>query len=873
MSDIGDDDDAKKPEYQPRGGIEQSAFDHLEREFQEVLQELQNDRALDRFRMEYEKLHRALKKSHESEKRLIKKCRELNAEIVTNAAKVQNALQMNEEDQNLIIALKQEIDKAWKMVDASQEKEAKAKENIQQLKLEIGHLSGIVEQGVTLTMGQDTQVADLEQEKEELTKERDRHMFALMDMKKELGEWQEKSKAAEAEKINLEHECGVLKDQLSAKRGECDREMKKKERLEREIKDVKHSLDQKQNEVKDKLVILAEQQEVVSKLENQLREQKGILEKTTKDFEFANQKVAKMQGDLEEQINNNTQLLAENSQKQVELKLKEDEIEFLKQEVFRVNKIREATVAKLKTVEKQKEDVERQREELISETLKLERDVETQHKASEHERKRLEESIRERDVLNKMKTQAEDQTQKQADLVKINEVAVHNLETEISLYKVAAMKQDKQIEKLELERQKFGAEASKSANNYMKSLDEIRNRELQIMELQKKLLESESKIKQQQNLYETVRTERNLYSKNLVQAQDEIDEMKRKFKVMAHLVEQLKEEVASRDHALMKEHEDHLKVEKEREILKGDLSKIHVQIKEAEDKIAESMAQIENLNHIVSEADDEQARQKKEMEVIKGERDILAAQLIRRNEELALLYEKVRIQGSTLLKGQIQYRDRLDELRVLKITLTDQKRQLALVHGSMKNIDVLKREVHNMSRELIQERTKVKALSEELETPMNVHRWRKLEGTDPNRYDMILKIQTLQKRLILKTEEVVEKDLMIQEKEKLYIELRNILARQPGPEAQEHLTTLSRDVTEKTRQLKAVTSELHMTQGQINDFKKEIQSLNEELMNAKSKYFEIRKNVGKRGNMETPHPDPATGQPIHAVSTMGGGFK
>lgn len=48
----------------------------------------------------------------------------------------------------------------------------------------------------------------------------------------------------------------------------------------------------------------------------------------------------------------------------------------------------------------------------------------------------------------------------------------------------------------------------------------------------------------------------------------------------------------------------------------------------------------------------------------------------------------------------------------------------------------------------------VKALSEELETPMNVHRWRKLEGTDPNRYEMILKIQTLQKRLILKTEEV-----------------------------------------------------------------------------------------------------------------------
>lgn len=43
-----------------------------------------------------------------------------------------------------------------------------------------------------------------------------------------------------------------------------------------------------------------------------------------------------------------------------------------------------------------------------------------------------------------------------------------------------------------------------------------------------------------------------------------------------------------------------------------------------------------------------------------------------------------------------------------------------------------------------------------------VHRWRKLEGSDPVTYEMIQKIQTLQKRLIGKTEEVVEKDMLIQ---------------------------------------------------------------------------------------------------------------
>lgn len=58
----------------------------------------------------------------DNEKRLGKKCRELNGEIVSNAAKVQTALRLSEEDQATIIALKREIEKAWKMVDASHEK-------------------------------------------------------------------------------------------------------------------------------------------------------------------------------------------------------------------------------------------------------------------------------------------------------------------------------------------------------------------------------------------------------------------------------------------------------------------------------------------------------------------------------------------------------------------------------------------------------------------------------------------------------------------------------------------------------------------------------------------------------------------------------
>lgn len=81
---------------------------------------------------------------------------------------------------------------------------------------------------------------------------------------------------------------------------------------------------------------------------------------------------------------------------------------------------------------------------------------------------------------------------------------------------------------------------------------------------------------------------------------------------------------------------------------------------------------------------------------------------------------------------------------------------------------------------------------------------------------MIQKIQTLQKRLISKTEEVVERDLLIQEKEKLYVELKNILARQPGPEVAEQLSTYQANMREKNKQMKSMASELNVYQAQVH---------------------------------------------------------
>lgn len=77
------------------------------------------------------------------------------------------------------------------------------------------------------------------------------------------------------------------------------------------------------------------------------------------------------------------------------------------------------------------------------EVAHLEREIDSLKRAVDGERKKADGLIRERDLLNKLKTQAEHATHKQIDLIKINENTKRNLEQEMNGYKSEAQKQAK----------------------------------------------------------------------------------------------------------------------------------------------------------------------------------------------------------------------------------------------------------------------------------------------------------------------------------------------------------------------------------------------------------------------------------------------
>ncbi|XP_026707096.1 cilia- and flagella-associated protein 58 [Athene cunicularia] len=817
--------------------LEESAFEALEKDFQEVINLLKGDKTLEKFRIEYEKLHAVMKKSHENENRLMEKCKELNAELVVNSSKVAVLTKLSKDDQGTISSMKTELEKAWKMVDTAYGKEQKAKETINSLQEEISRLSNLVEQESGLSLGWEHNIQDLLKLKEEITKERDQLLSEVVKLRQSLTQATEQQQDAERAKNEADQSIMQLQQEIQLHQNEASREARMKEKMEKDLKNLLAEVDNKEAEIKNLQQHIQRNKEEQLNMEQHLKDQKILNEKAGKELEQLQMRNNKLMQESEQHRVMFKEVMQDIQQKTAELKTRDDEVTQMRLEISKLNKVRDVLQNKLSVAEEQKVNAGHERNTLKNQISGLERDLEAAKKQAEIDKRAVDELMRERDMLSKNLVKATSATQKQIGLVKLHEQSKKNLEGEIQGYKNEAQKQRNIIYQLEKERDCFINDNNELKQKVLQHLKDLEMREMQICDYEKKIEESGIKLKQQQNHCEAVRTEKNLYRKNLIEAKDEIAEMKEKLKTLTHQVDQLKEEITDKEAALVKAHLEHQKTEKEKESLKTELLKMKNQALETKHFIENQEAEERKLLKIIAEADTERLKQKKECDQITNERDILGSQLVQRNDEVALLYEKIKIQQSILNNGETQYQQRIEDIRLLKLEIKKLRREKGILGKSVANVEELRQEVHHMRKELLKEQTRCKLLEGELENPLNVHRWRKLEASDPSTYELIQKIQRLQKQLISKTGEVIEKELLLQEKEKLYVELKHILARQPGPEAAKQLQLYRHNLREKTKQLKVLSSELNMYESQSQEHKHEIERLAKELLNVKKKYL------------------------------------
>ena len=208
-------EDAQEQKY-----LREMEEDGSERYFKEKLEQ---DSALAHFKMEFIKLLDHVKKTSGNVDRLGGKRSELRQEIAENADKVQLAVEMQAEDQELISELKGEIEKAWTMITQSNEEEARSKKEVLELKREIARLTVELEGSSRENKSRGEIERGLAAEKQALVDEKNALQKRLDDGSEENKRNMLEVTDAEATKAESALEIQSLRELVASKKTELDR--------------------------------------------------------------------------------------------------------------------------------------------------------------------------------------------------------------------------------------------------------------------------------------------------------------------------------------------------------------------------------------------------------------------------------------------------------------------------------------------------------------------------------------------------------------------------------------------------------------------------------------------------------------------------
>ncbi|XP_059079555.1 cilia- and flagella-associated protein 58-like [Tigriopus californicus] len=823
--------------------VDDEAFETLVVEIKEVLAELAQDKAMDGFRGEYEKLFNALDKSHLNEKRLTTKCQELMSEIANQQSRVDTALDKSQDDQNTIASLKKEIDKAWKMVDMTQEREERARETIEALNTEIQNLTKVIEEK---TLGaEDTNLNELRKLRDELTNQRDLLKSQVAELRASESKHLEEIESLRTDKSALESKISGLSNELQSRTNEMNREIRRKERTEREVKQLKSEVE---TQVKENEVLKSEKSSIQSnvlRLERSLVENQKLNDGLQEQLQALSVNVEELEGHIELQTLTIQQTEQESKKTVQDLSAKDEAISQGKMEILKAHKEYEELKKKLLGVEKSRENLEMDRFKLKEDIMELKKQIAELKHGSLMEKKKVEEKRHEITVLEHNIKRLNGTLGKQQREIQIGMESVSELRKNQNFLDTKTDKQRHCIATLEEERDHYLDEAQTLAKRVDQLLDEIRDAEHTVFTHRKDISEMENQLKRKHNLYEAARSDRTALNKNLTEAQDEISDLKSKLRVLQHQFDQLKEEMVAKETALTKENHERQRLLKDKEELQREIDKCKEDANTIRLKSKEVEKSFQMLNQRHSHVEHELYQCQSKLEQAFNERSLLNSKFATKEEDLATLVRRCHIQEKALARGECKFNEKEEDIRILKLEIKRLKQECDKFSKGSQTLEETKKEVLHLQKELLKERCKVKSLKMENENPLNVHRWRKLEGNDPSTMEMIQKINFLQKLLLKRHQSIVEKEALIDDKDKVIQDLRASLARHPGVDVLDEIRDLKKELMKKSDQHLGLYAENNMYRSQIKELKLKIEKYLDDYHAVKRKLVDVTKMYQK----------------------------
>ncbi|KAF9407537.1 hypothetical protein HW555_012476 [Spodoptera exigua] len=762
------------------------------------------------------------------------------------------------ENHKVIEKLRTEIKEAQALADAMHARELTSVESLETMKKQIVRLEK--ELDARKRAGEeDVGATSAAKEKEKFEKEKLRLQGELDAVKQRLANSVQYVEELEAKNNDKELNISKLEEQIEEAENNAVRQNRLVDHLKTETSTLKFEVDNRGGIIASLNDKLAKAEKSIERRDRQLSSLTTKLEAAHSEQEAATTRSAQLREQLETMNADLDRARTELSNTSKELKNAIDDNNKIRNEAAKLSKQLLQQSKRYQLLEHNKVGVETDRERLRQQVSVMERDLMINKKQAESDRRDIENLKREKDILNKNIQKIQNEALENLNMLDLQEQRRKQLEHELDVNTAQIQKQRLMIRTFEKDKDRMLEETIALNEKIDEITEEVRLRTADILDLKKALREETIKSRKLSVALDATRAERNMLHKNYTEALDEIQDLKQKMKMLAYQIEQLKEDISGKESGL-KSCEGFLgKCNKKNEQLRMEIQNGLAKLSEARADIAALRQEEARLNRIVQEGDTARAKLIKELEGLMNERDVVGAQLVRRNDEISLLYEKIRILEITLQRacGRYQTTSTGDHT-------TAQGEELA-VQG-IENMTDLRLEVFNLERELGRERLRVRALEEALETPLNVHRWRKLQGTDPESVRLTQKLRLTQKKVLAQSEMLVLKDRELKETRNLYAAVKDMLALQPSPEIQVTLNRTQRALTNRTTKMKCLIAELSMRERQVSDQRLELDRVNSELHSFKQKYFEMKRALdadeARRLKVATP---PSAIRPTPAV--------
>ncbi|XP_030033121.2 cilia- and flagella-associated protein 58 [Manduca sexta] len=811
-----------------------------EKEFEKVLEQLREAEGLKLYSDVYTKLYDSYYKLKEENVTHMEEVHSLRAKLSRFDDTVTDYLAEISEANKTIEKLRSDINEARALADAMHARELQSVESLETMKKTVTRLEK--ELDARKKAGDDDAGAtSAVKEKEKFEKEKARLQGELDGIRLRLTNALSYQEELEQQNNEGAETIAKLEEQLEEADNNAVRQNRLVDHLKGESDTLKAEVENRgiaMGNLNDKL---AKADKTIERRDKQLRDMTNKLETAQQEQEAASAKAAQLREQLDStnaEFDKTKQTLIKTTK---ELKNMTDEGTKLRNEVTKLNKQAAQQMKKFQLLEQAKANTESDRERLRQQVSVMEREIMLSKKQAESDKREIENLNREKDILNKNMQKIQNEALENLQMLNLQEQRRKQLEHELEMNEAQITKQRLLIRQLEKDKDRMLEETIALNEKIDEISEEVRLRTADILDLKKALREETIKSRKLSVALDATRAERNMLHKNYTEALDEISDLKQKLKMLAYQIEQLKEDISGKEAGLKTCEGTLAKCNKKNEQLRSEVQAGLAKLSEARADIAALKQEEARLNRIVQEGDTARAKLTKDLEGLMNERDVVGAQLVRRNDEISLLYEKIRILEITLHRGERQYEQRIEDIRLLRLEIIRLRKEKNLLSKGIENMTDLRLEVFNLERELGRERLRVRALEEALESPLNVHRWRKLQGTDPESIELTQKLRLTQKKVLAQSEMLVLKDRELKETRNLYSAVKDILALQPSPEIQIVLNRTQRALAQRTTKLKCLVAEMSMRERQVTDLRLDLERVNGELHSFKQKYYEMKR--------------------------------